>query len=275
MWGGLLSSIPGAGLANLPFCKLRRASARAFTFFEPVRFQKTNRSDELTCPLGVWACANAPAVMQHAVSLGHDGRKCFEDRTYRSLLPRPSDFRVLARRSYLTTCRQACLLMPIDPRRFGRRTPPALRWRRDCHLVERTTACCSQCGPQERLSGACWGSSGRHATPCQTCPQWRRTSSSPGDKFVPSLELQISTLESPVPRSNARSATNLSARQPSPPGLPLPPPPVVNPVSDVRASPLIGGGHGLALACPARAFDPGTARCVLASSRARPPQLVV
>ena len=75
-WGGFAQSAP---LQSSTSIRLR------VQFF---------RADEPTCSLAVWACVVPPSVMQHAVLLGRDSWKRFNNRTYRSLPPRPSDHRI-------------------------------------------------------------------------------------------------------------------------------------------------------------------------------------
>ena len=63
----------------------------------------------------MWAYVVIPSVMQHGVLLGRGSWVCFNNRSFRAMPPRPSDNRILASLSYLTTPRQACELIPQTP----------------------------------------------------------------------------------------------------------------------------------------------------------------
>ena len=75
-WGGFAQSAP---LQSSTSIRLR------VQFF---------RADEPTCSLAVWTCVVPPSVMQHAVRLGRHSWMHFNNRTYRSLPPRPSGHRI-------------------------------------------------------------------------------------------------------------------------------------------------------------------------------------
>ena len=52
------------------------------------------RADEPTRSIAVWTCVVPPSMIKHAVLLGRDSWMRFNNRTYRSLPPRPSDHRI-------------------------------------------------------------------------------------------------------------------------------------------------------------------------------------
>ena len=70
-------------------------------------------NDQPTASLAVWTYIVPSEAMQHAVLLGRDRWMRFSECSYRTLLPRPSDNRVLGNSPYRTNIQVEPLLSPL------------------------------------------------------------------------------------------------------------------------------------------------------------------